>query len=733
MAVIQKIRDKYGKIAGGVIAVALVGFIISDATSGSMASLFSGRNPNVMVINGTKIDPKEYSQRVKEYEILYNMYNNGRPIDDEARAQMNEQLIQLMVFEAAVDKECDKLGIQVSDEEKKELIYGGNADGMVQRFSIGGQQIFADPQTNMFDPGRVKGLEKELQERGDKIDPDGRVRDQWAAIKNYVQRSARVRKYTTMFTNAAYVPKYQMKRMMAEQNGLAAISYVKVPFSSVSDNQVKVTDDELKAYMQKHAGMYTNDFATRSIEYVSFEIVPSAADTARVLEALNEVKGEFATTKDNESFVNAKSDQTNSYTTTYYNKRTFTSRYADTILSMPVGEVFGPYYENGGYNLAKVTDRKTLPDSVKLRHILVRTKAQGNDVRTDTAASMRLDSAIAMLKGGAAFDSVVKMFTDDDPSKGGEYTFTLIDRPNLSKEFADFAFEGKAGESKKVKVSNDNYSGYHYIEILEQKGTGPSSQVAIVAKNLVPSDSTVNALFGKANEFAGKNTTPEAFDAAAKKEGYDKRVADNVRETSFNIQGLGSAREVVRWMYDEEKAKVGAISPVFQLGDQRYVVAKLSAISDKGLRTLSPTERPMLEQRVKEEKMTEIISKQYAGKSLDAIAAETQQQVTAVDSVNLGGAYVPNLGYEPKVVGYAFNNSFQPNTVSPGIKGQGGVYFITVRNRVMNPLPPDGGMMDQIIAQQRGQQERQMANAIDQALQQTMTKKADVEYYPSNF
>jgi len=426
----------------------------------------------------------------------------------------------------------------------------------------------------------------------------------------------------------------QMKRMMAEQNGLAGISYVKVPFSSVSDDQVKVSDDELKAYMQKHAGMYTNDYATRSIDYVSFEIIPSAADTARVLESLNAIKSDFAATKDNESFVNAKSDLTNSYTTAFYNKRTLTSRFADTILSMPVGEVFGPYYENGGYNLAKVTDRKTLPDSVKLRHILVRTKAQGNDVRTDTAASMRLDSAIAMVKGGASFDSVVKMFTDDDPSKGGEYTFTLVVRPNLSKEFADFAFEGKAGESKKVKVTNDNYSGYHYIEILEQKGVAASSQIALVAKNLVPSDSTVNALFGKANEFAGKNTTPEAFDASAKKDGYDKRVADNVRETSFNIQGLGSAREVVRWMYDDDKTKIGTISPVFQLGDQRYVVAKLSGISAKGLRTLSPTERPMVEQRLKEEKKTEIISKQYGGQSLDAIAAATQQTVTAVDSVN---------------------------------------------------------------------------------------------------
>jgi peptidyl-prolyl cis-trans isomerase D len=141
----------------------------------------------------------------------------------------------------------------------------------------------------------------------------------------------------------------------------------------------------------------------------------------------------------------------------------------------------------------------------------------------------------------------------------------------------------------------------------------------------------------------------------------------------------------------------------------------------------------MLEQKVKEEKKTEMISKKYAGKSLDAIAMETQQTVLQADTVVLGGAYVTNLGYEPRVIGYTFNKAFQPNTVSPGIKGQGAVYFITVLNRVENPLPPDGGMMDQIIAQQRMQQERQMRSAVDNALQQALIKKATVEYYPSNF
>lgn len=736
MAVIQTIRNKYGKIAGGIIALALVGFIISDATSGSLSSLFSGKDTDVMKINGVKVDPREYNERVKEYETLFLMYNqNGRTSLDEAtRANMTEQLIQQMVYEAAVNKECDKIGLSVSEDEKKELIYGGNCDPLIRQFNIEGQQIFNDPQSGQFDPGRIKGFEKEIADRGDKIDPTGKIRDSWKAVVNYVKRTARVRKFNAMFGGAAYVPKYQMKRMMQDQQSMASIRYVKVPYSAVNDIEAKVTDEDIRAYMKKHEALFRNDEATRGIEYVSFEIVPSSADTARAVTALEALKPELEATKEHETFVNGKSDLVNSYTEAYYNKRTLETRVADTVLAMPVGSVFGPYYENGSYNLIKVTDKKTFPDSVKVRHILVRTKGGGQDIRTDTAASMKIDSAIAAIKAGGKFDSVVNIFSEDDGSKakGGEYEFTLMSRPGISKEFGDFIFEGKTGESKKIKVSNDNYSGYHYIEILEQKNPGTSVQIALVTKNLAPSDSTVDALYSKATEFAGKNTTAEAFNTAVKKQNLDKRVGDNVKISAFNINGLGPAREVVRWMFDKNTVP-GTVSQVFQLGDERYVVAKLVAVSEKGVKEINPIDRPMLEQRVKEEKKAEIIAKKYAGKSLDAIAAETMQQVQQSDSVILGGSYIPNLGYEPKVVGYTFNQSFQLNTVSPGIKGQAGVYFITALSRNANPLPPDGGMMDQIIAQQRMQQERQLRNVIDQTIMQTISKGADVDYYPANF
>ena len=123
MSVIQTIRNKYGKIAGGIIAIALIGFIVSDARTGSFGSFFGGHDSNVMKVDGVKIEPKEYNAEINELEVLY---TKGRTIDDATRAQLDEEAIQRLVTETAIGEECAKLGIQTTKEEATELVFGPN-------------------------------------------------------------------------------------------------------------------------------------------------------------------------------------------------------------------------------------------------------------------------------------------------------------------------------------------------------------------------------------------------------------------------------------------------------------------------------------------------------------------------------------------------------------------------------------------------------------------------------
>ena len=734
MAVIQKIRNTYGKIAGGIIAVALVSFIISDARNGSFGGLFGGRKTHIMTVNGTKIESKDYEQRVKEYETLTTIFSNRGPLDDAGRAQIREQVLQSVAYETIVEGICDKLGINTSEQENKDLIYSPNAHPLVKQFQINGEQIFNNPETKQFDPGRVKGFEEQLAKDGKKIDPYGKFLEDWTSVKNYVLRMSRIDKFNTMLAASVYSPLYEAKRGADNQNMMASIRYVKVPYTTVADNEVKVTDDDIKAFMQKHKAMFESEQASRTIDYVSFDIIPASADTARAVNALLEIKDEFSKTKDNQTFVGSHSDDAAIYSEAYVSTKAFASRYADTIMSQATGSIYGPYLENGSYRLTKVVDKKVLPDSAKVRHILIKISEGGKDILPDSIAKRRIDSIETAIRGGANFDTMLIKYSDDGGSKDkhGEYWFTLQQRPGISKTFGDFAFEGKTGEKKVVKADNskvNGYVGYHYIEVLDQKGSGPVMQLATITKILGPSDSTANAILGVANDFAAKSATAAEFDANLKKAGMDKRVGDNIKESSFSIQGLGSARDVIKWMYTHKLGEVS--SNPFKLGEQRYVVAKLTAIDAKGMMGINSANRPMLEQRVKDEKKAEAIAKKFAGQSLDAIAQATAQTVGQSDSVIYGGSVVPGLGYEPKVIGYAFCASLQPNTVSPGIKGQGGVYFISLNGRTTKPVDPM--QMQGEVMMQRRNQEGQTRNYVGQMLQQSFIKTADIKYNIDNF
>lgn len=724
MAVIQKIRDKYGKVAAGIIVIALVGFILMDAASGKFGDLF-GRNTGVVKINGEKIDIKEYSQRMKEFETLYTIYSKKSTLDDATRAQMNEEAMKLLVYEKLSGEQCEKLGITTTDQEKNELFYSVNADPMVQQFSLQGTPIFANPETGQFDPQRVRAFEKQA----DQMDPTGKAKEAWETVKSYVLHNNRVTKFNFLFVNGVYTPKFVVDRMAEDANNMASISYVKVPASSVPDNGITVNDDDLKAYMKKNPARFKIQEPTRTIEYVSFDVKPSKDDTDHAINALQQVKSDFAAAKDNESIVNRNSE--NKYTAIWIDRKVMGpkgSSIEDTLLGMQPGSVFGPYFLNNMYRLTKVIDRKEQPDSVKCRHILVQTKRQGREIMPDSVAKKRIDSIADAIKAGADFKALALKYSDDDGSKkiGGEYSFSLGQRTGLSKEFGDFVFDGKTGEHKIVKVDNESYTGYHYIEILDQKNIGPAVEITSIDKPLFAGDNTVNGVYAKATEFAGNNTTPGSFDTIAKKQDLSKRIGDNIKVQDFQIQGIGPAREIVRWTYD---AKVGDVSQVFSL-DGRYVVAKLLSIQNEGIMNVNEQMRPMLESIVKTEKKTQQLLDKYKNvTSLQAAAQTSGQQVQHADSIALSSTFVPNLGYSPAVIGYSFYSGLKLNTVSPAIKAEDGIFLISPTQRWTKQTPG----ADIMLKQQRMQQEMQTRNLVSQQLQDVLINKAKVEYSPANF
>lgn len=662
MSIIQSIRDKAAWIIIGAIALALIAFIVQDAFQNR--TLFSGSSTTLGVVNGNKIDAAEFEERFKRAEEMYRQ--QGYPMNDMMRQNIRESLWNEYVDDAIMKDRYEDLGIMVSDKELSDILYGANPPQDLR-------QQFTDPNTGQYDANAAYQQIQALRKQ--KNTP------QYASFFNqYLPALAKNRqkeKYMSLLGTSMYAPKWLVEKTNADNSLRSSISYVQIPFSTISDSAVKVSDEAVKAYVEEHKDDYQQEDDTRAIEYVMFDAGPTAADSAAILSQVQAARSEFATTNDVSAFL-MRNGSESSYTDAFVLKSKLTSQNADSLTALSEGQIAGPYIENGNFVLAKMIAKRTMPDSVKVRHILIKTGEQGRPVLADSVASKRMDSIVNAIRGGAAFNDMVVKYSDDQGSKetGGEYEFSSAQFSGISKEFAEVAFYGVAGDKKVVKVDNQAYSGYHYIEVVSQKNFEPAYKIAEFSKAIVPSDETQTRVGGLASQFAAESRSKKEFDENVRKNKYNKLIATDIKSLDAAINGLGSSREVVRWVFETEPGKV-AETP-FQVED-KFVVPVVTRVDEKGLMSVAKA-RPLVESLIRnEEKAKQISAKIGNGATVEAAAQATAQQVVLADSIMFGSIFVPNVGQEPKVVGASFNKAYQ-SKASPAITGNGGVFVIKVNN-----------------------------------------------------
>lgn len=698
MSIIQSIRDKAAWIIIGAIALALIAFIVQDAFQNR--NMFDGDSTTLGVVNGTNIEAADFEERYKRAEDMYRQ--QGYPMNDMMRQNIRESLWSEYVDDAIMKERYEELGIMVSDKELRDgILYGDNPPQDLR-------QQFTDPNTGQYD---VNAAYQQIEAlRKQKNTP------QYASFFNQylpaLKKNRQKEKYLSLLGTSVYVPKWLVEKMNADNSQKASISYVSVPYSTVNDSAVKVSDESIKAYIKQHEDEYKQEEDTRTMEYVMFDAGPTQADSAAILSQVQALKDEFKTTTDINAFM-IRNGSESTYQDAFVLKSKLSSQYADSIVRLADGEVAGPYLENGNYVLAKVIARRNMPDSVKVRHILIKTGEQGRQTLADSIAKKRVDSITDAIRKGASFNEMVAKYSDDQGSKetGGEYDFSSNQFPSISREFAEVAFYGVAGDKKVVKVENPGYTGYHYIEVISQKGFEPAYKIAEFSKAIIPSDETLQRANGLASQFAAESRTKKQFDENLKKSNYNKLIATDIKPLDATINGLGSSREVVRWAFNAEPGKV-AETP-FQV-DDKIIVPVVTRVYEKGLMSVENA-RPLVESILRnQEKAKQIIGKIGNAATVEAAAQATGQQVAKADSIMFSSIFVPNVGQEPKVVGASFNKTFQAKA-SPAIEGNGGVFVIKVDNvsAVANPAMDVKQQQDQLIqAQQRAYTDPRIINEI---------------------
>jgi peptidyl-prolyl cis-trans isomerase D len=646
MSIIQNIRERGAWIIFGIIAIALIAFILQDGIGRKRGS---NDISTLGKVNGEVINKIDFDEKV---DIQVQNYASQGVKREQMIGYLWNQEVDRLLFKT----EADKLGINIGSKELSDVLFGNESPF---------KQEFTDKNTGEFKVNDAKNAIAQIKK--------GKNKDQIKQIeKFYIEPSIenRIRnKYQALIVKGVQLPKWLAEKQFAETNSIASINFVQVPYTTISDSTIKVSNDDIAAYLKENPAAYQVEETSRNIGFIGFSAAPTAADSLNAKNEILALKEAFKTATDAAVFLNKVGTEI-PYYNSYISKKTLQIPQKDSVLNVGVGNIYGPYVDGKNYTIAKILGTKQWPDSASVRHILVATSnpQNGQQIRDDSAAKKLIDSISLAIKGGASFEALCEKYSDDGGSKAKGGNLGMFAQAQMVPSFNDFAFDNAVGTKGVIKTD----FGYHYMEVLKQTPRGPAYKIAYLSKPINPSNETINAASTAAAQFASTSKDVKSFNENAVKLGKQVLPATGIKANDFEIQGIGETRTMVRWVYEK---KVNEVSEPFEIADT-YLVAVITSEDKAGLSSVEAA-RPQVEGIIRDQKKADKIKPTLKGGSLEAIAASSKALVQKADSLNFNYSMIPGLGNEPKLVGAAFNKSLV-NKVSEPISGNTGVYVVSV-------------------------------------------------------
>ena len=659
MGIIGSIR-KHSGWAVAIVGIAILAFILGDLTKNN------GGIPDVGKVNGEVLTSQRFNEKVAEMENNYKVQQQTTQVPAEMENQIREQVWAQFVDESLMEEQAAKLGLRVSPAEVNDMFTGRFIHPYVR-------QSFTDPQSGQFDVRFVS----QFIENFDQLDTTRRT--QWVELEKYCKTDREQQKYSTLINAGFYMPKALAAKVAEYAGTVANVRVVSMPFSSVSDDEAAVADADYEKYYNEHKAEFRVREELRDLEFIAFPVNPTAQDLADIQEQVNKVWAEFQTVPADEVafFVNAESDR--SYDSSYRRANTFKAPFDEQIAAAKDGDMLAPVMAGNEWMMAKVISSAVRPDSLRASVVyILNQNAGGNIMRSDAQAKSLADSVLALVNGNKmTFEQAVEQFSDD-PQKGetkgdmdwqldGGYGFLneeLVNRPVGSC----FVFEHPQGV------------GYFLVKVTDKTKAEKKYRVALITREIAASAATNRAVYNEANRFAGQNRNITDFTAAAQQQNLQVRNA-RVTMMSNNLSGIGNARSIVQWAFNED-TKVGAVADQVYECDGMFVVVALKDVFKKGFATLEQV-RPMIEQAVRLDKKGELLMARAdeavkAAQDITSIAVKLNTTVDTIDSVSFADYYFDRYGMEPKV--QAAISAKKGGLVGP-VKGASGVYMVQIDSK----------------------------------------------------
>jgi len=706
MAILSKIRDR-SMFLILIVGLALFAFVLDPS---SIQQFFSATKTNsIGEVNGENIDREEFARLVENYKSQ----SGGRVTQMQAVNAVWNNLVGEKIFQS----QLEQAGIVVGEKD----IW----DAMVSLPEIQNSPLFKN-EIGLFNEEKLKEYIANM--KADAEAGNNQAWLNWLETEKSIKQNLERQAYTTLVSAGLGASLKEGERDYLYQNTKMDAQFVYVPYASIDDEAAKVSKKEIQEYLKKNSKRFKSE-ATRTLEYVKFDIVPSEEDEENTrMEVVNFIndREEYSNAanakmqipglknaENYEAFLNDnKSDL--GIDNGYYYKNQFPPAIADSIFSASVGNIVGPYNDNGYYKISKIVDFRQLPDSVKSSHILIpyAGAVRSASVKTKEGAKKTADSIFALVKNNKTKYAEIadEVNTDGTKGKGGDIGWIRKDQAfsaGFDKDFADYIYKNPTGSMAVVETA----FGFHVIRVDEQKQAERAVKLATFARLMDPSEATENNIFEKAETLMANLANDEKLEDVAKKENYNVQSAMNLKVLEENIPGLNGQRQIVIWAFAKER-KLGD-SKRFDVdvdGKRSYVVVVLKGKSEKDGLVVNAEILAKIQPELINKKKAAMINAKIKGTTLEEIAKNTNATVNAASSVTLASPLLSGVGNEPVVVGAM--STIKLNEVSKPIEGDKGVFVVkvnkrdtpikldsydTFRNKIINNLKGRSYMLFQVL------------------------------------
>ena len=686
MAVLGKIRSR-GMILIGIIGLGLLAFIAEEAFRSCEATRNNERQ-QIGEVYGKKISVQEFQKMVDEYTDAIKMQQGQENLNEEQLNQVKDMVWNSYVQSQLIEKEAEKLGLTVTDQELQNILAEGTNPMLLQT-------PFVNQQTGRFDAAALK---KFLADYKAQKNTNPQMAEQYATIYKFwtfMEKQLRTQllaqKYQNLLAHCFLSNPVEAKMAFKEENEESQIQLASLPYSSIDDSKIQVSESELKDKYNQLKPRFKQYVETRDIKYIDIQVDASATDKAALKKQFADYTKDIAAASDPTDVVRKSTSQV-SYLGLPITKEAYPSDIAARLDSMSVGSVYGPVEnaQDNTLNIIKLVAKTQQPDSIQYRQIQVMGA-------TADAAHKTADSIYTALNNGADFEAIAKKYGQTG-EKAWMTTRQYQNAPSMDKDTKAYITSLNTmpvNEIKNIRLAQGNI----IVQVLDRKGMITKYDAAVIKKTVDFSKDTYRTAYNKFSAFVGANQTADAIIKNAAKSGYSVQEAKDISTAQHYLVNIRSTRDALKWLFE---AKEGDVSPLYECGDNNHLlVVILNRINPVGYRSLKDAQvKEMVKTEVLKDKKAEQLMAKLNGVNSIAGAKAKGAIVSPINQITFASpVFITATGAsEPALSGAVAAVAKGAFDKTP-VKGNAGVYMFQVTGRTMRPVKYDAQAQEQKLRQ----------------------------------